>query len=279
MTDRFAFGLTARQRSVFLGLCILGFFVSLAVLAPVIAPYDPWKTGIPFLPPSPDHLLGTNDIGQDIFSELVYGARISILIGFMAAFVSVIIGTLIGLFSGYYRGYLDDLLMGMTDVVLLIPGLPFMIILAGYLGPGLWNIILVIGLLWWTSTARVVRSRVLQVREMPFVEGARAMGLGNGYVMVRHVLPNTLDVAFAKFVLTVAGAMLTEAGLSFLGLGDPLQKSWGMMLSYAYSQGGFIRGCWWWYLPPGFCISLAVLGFMLIGFGMQKKDECWERRL
>ena len=104
----------------------------------MIAPYDPWKTGIPFLPPSPDHLLGTNDIGQDIFSELVYGARISILIGFMAAFVSVIIGTLIGLFSGYYRGYLDDLLMGMTDVVLLIPGLPFMIILAGYLGPGLW---------------------------------------------------------------------------------------------------------------------------------------------
>jgi len=264
-----------RNRTSFIGFILLSAFLTIAIFAPFIAPYDPWEPGYPFLRPCLDHPFGTNDIGQDIFSELVYSARISLFVGFFAAFISMVIGTLIGLISGFFRGLVDEILMGLTDIFLLIPGLPLMIILAAYLSPSIWNIIFVIGILWWTSTARVVRSRVLQVRELPFIEASKALGANDMYIVFRHVLPNTLHVIFAKFVLAVAGAMLTEASLSFLGLGDPLQKSWGMMLNYAFSRGGFINGYWWWYLPPGLCISLAVLGFVLIGFGLEERErEC-----
>ena len=258
---------------VLFGLLLLALFLLLAVFAPLFAPFDPWEPGRPFLPPSGTHPFGTNDIGQDIFSELIYSTRISLFVGFFAAFVSVAIGTLVGLFSGYLRGAADEVLMGTTDIVLIIPALPLMIILAAHTSPSIWNIIIVIGALWWTSTARVVRSRVLQLREMPFVEAARSLGAGDGYIVFKHILPNTLQVILAKFILAVAGAMLTEASLSFLGLGDPLQKSWGMMLNYAFSRGGFINGYWWWYLPPGICISLAVLSFVLIGFGLEEQDQ------
>ncbi len=261
------------RRPVLFGLLLLALFLLLAVFAPLIAPFDPWEPGRPFLPPSMTHPFGTNDIGQDIFSELIYSTRISLFVGFFAAFVSVAIGTLVGLFSGYLRGAADEVLMGTTDIVLIIPALPLMIILAAHTSPSIWNIIIVIGALWWTSTARVVRSRVLQLREMPFVEAARSLGAGDGYIVFKHILPNTLQVILAKFILAVAGAMLTEASLSFLGLGDPLQKSWGMMLNYAFSRGGFINGYWWWYLPPGICISLAVLSFVLIGFGLEEQDQ------
>ena len=261
------------RRPVLFGLLLLALFLLLAVFAPLIAPYDPWEPGRPFLTPSGTHPFGTNDIGQDIFSELIYSTRISLFVGFFAAFVSVAIGTLVGLFSGYLRGAADEVLMGTTDIVLIIPALPLMIILAAHTSPSIWNIIIVIGALWWTSTARVVRSRVLQLREMPFVEAARSLGAGDGYIVFKHILPNTLQVILAKFILAVAGAMLTEASLSFLGLGDPLQKSWGMMLNYAFSRGGFINGYWWWYLPPGICISLAVLSFVLIGFGLEEQDQ------
>ena len=261
------------RRPVLFGLLLLALFLLLAVFAPSIAPYDPWEPGRPFLTPSGTHPFGTNDIGQDIFSELIYSTRISLFVGFFAAFVSVAIGTLVGLFSGYLRGAADEVLMGTTDIVLIIPALPLMIILAAHTSPSIWNIIIVIGALWWTSTARVVRSRVLQLREMPFVEAARSLGAGDGYIVFKHILPNTLQVILAKFILAVAGAMLTEASLSFLGLGDPLQKSWGMMLNYAFSRGGFINGYWWWYLPPGICISLAVLSFVLIGFGLEEQDQ------
>lgn len=261
------------RRPVLFGLLLLALFLLLAVFAPLIAPFDPWEPGRPFLPPSGTHPFGTNDIGQDIFSELIYSTRISLFVGFFAAFVSVAIGTLVGLFSGYLRGAADEVLMGTTDIVLIIPALPLMIILAAHTSPSIWNIIIVIGALWWTSTARVVRSRVLQLREMPFVEAARSLGAGDGYIVFKHILPNTLQVILAKFILAVAGAMLTEASLSFLGLGDPLQKSWGMMLNHAFSRGGFINGYWWWYLPPGICISLAVLSFVLIGFGLEEQDR------
>jgi peptide/nickel transport system permease protein len=261
------------SRPVLSGLLLLAFFLLFALFAPFIAPFDPWEPGRPFLPPSGTHPFGTNDIGQDIFSELVFGTRISLFVGFFAAFVSVAVGTLVGLFSGYLRGAADEVLMGATDIVLIIPALPLMIILAAHSSPSIWNIIIVIGALWWTSTARVVRSRVLQLREMPFVEAARGLGAGDGYIVFKHILPNTLQVIMAKFILAVAGAMLTEASLSFLGLGDPLQKSWGMMLNYAFSRGGFINGYWWWYLPPGICISLAVLSFVLIGFGLEEQDR------
>jgi peptide/nickel transport system permease protein len=262
-----------------LGLAILLIFAILAVFAPVIAPHDPFTPGKPFLPPGPEHLLGTNDIGQDIFSELLYGARISLLIGFLAAFISLVMGTLVGIAAGYRGGFTDEALMSLTDVMLTIPGLPLLIILAAYLKPGFWNIMLIIGLLWWAGTARVVRAQVLTIREAGYVEVSRIMGAKDRWVMGKHILPNVMPIVLAKFILTVAGAMLTEASLSFLGLGDPVTKSWGMMLPFAFSRGGFLNGLWWWYLPPGLCIALCVLGFTLLSFSFEEKTDPRLRRI
>jgi ABC-type dipeptide/oligopeptide/nickel transport system permease subunit len=260
-----------KNRLAVLGLVILLLFLVTAIFAPFLSPHDPWALGTPYLPPGGEHLLGTNDIGQDLLSELIYSTRISLFIGFFAAFLATVIGTLVGLAAGYLRGTLDELLMRFADLFFLIPTLPLVIVLVAYLKPSIWNIIITISLLGWAGTARVVRSRVLQIREMPFVRSARALGAGSFYIMLRHILPNTSEVVFAKASLAVAGAMLTEAGLSFLGLGDPTQKSWGMMLHYAFTHGGIVNGYWWWYLPPVFCISFAVLGFVLLGYAGQEE--------
>jgi peptide/nickel transport system permease protein len=267
------FGLILGSRLRMIGLSVLAFFIVLAVFAPVIAPHDPQETGIPYQPPSAEHLLGTNDLGQDILSELIYASRISLSIGFLAALISIVIGVTAGLLAGYYRGFVEEMVMATNDVVLLIPGLPMMIILAAYLRPSMWNMILVVGFLWWGSTARVVHSRVLQLREMPFVEAARALGGSDRYIIFRHILVNTNDVVHAKFVLAVASAMLTEASLSFLGLGDPLNISWGEMIHFAFSRGGFANDMWWWYLPPGLMICSCVLGFVMISMDTDKSRK------
>jgi len=246
------------------GFIVLSLFLSLAILAPLLAPHDPWETGSPYLPPSPEHRLGTNDIGHDILSELIYASRVSLAIGFLAGLISIFIGTTLGLLAGYYRGWIEELVMAISDVVLLVPGLPLMIILAAYLSPSMWNIVLVVGLLWWCSTTRVVHSRVLQLKEMPFVEAARSLGAGDGYIILHHILINCKEIIQAKFALAVASAMLTEASLSFLGLGDPLNISWGEMIHFAFSRGGFANDMWWWYLPPGLMICVSVLGFVMI---------------
>jgi peptide/nickel transport system permease protein len=260
----------------FTGIAILAVLVFIAITAPLIAPHDPEKTGIPYQSPSADHLLGTNDLGQDIFSELLYATRTSLAVGFLAAIISIAIGVSVGLMAGYHRGWLGELLMGLTDVFLLIPALPLMIILAAYLSPSMWNIILVIGLLWWCSTARVVHSRVLQVREMQFVESTRALGYSDSYILRRHVLANTKEVIHAKFALAVASAMLLEASLSFLGLGDPLNISWGEMIHFAFTRGGFANDMWWWYLPPGIMICMTVLAFVLITMESRKESRLVE---
>jgi peptide/nickel transport system permease protein len=246
------------------GVAILLFLSLMAIFAPYLAPHDPKQTGIPYQAPSSGHLLGTNDLGQDVFSELIYASRVSLAVGFLAGAISIVIGVLVGVFSGYYRGWAEELLMGTTDVFLLIPGLPLMIILAAYLNPSMWNIIIVVGLLWWCSTARVVHSRVLQVREMQFIESTRALGYSDIYLIFRHVLANTKDIIHAKFSLAVASAMLAEASLSFLGLGDPLNISWGEMIHFAFARGGFANDMWWWYLPPGIMICISVLGFIML---------------
>lgn len=255
------------------GVAMLFLFVLCAILAPWIAPHDPWEFGPAFLHPSTTHLLGTNDVGQDIFSELLYGARNSLLVGFAAALLSVSLGAVVGLVAGFRKGVIDDLLMGVTDVFLVMPMLPLAILVAVYLGPSIWNLILVIGLLWWPSTARVIRSQVLSIRESGYVESARALGAGDIWIMWRHVLPNVLPLLMAKFVLTVAMAMLMDASLAFLGLGDPIAKSWGMMLRYAFLRGGFVRELWWWYVPPGLAIGLCVLSLTLISFGIEEKSD------
>ena len=258
------------------GLSSLILFLSIALFAPLIAPYDPQETGSPYQPPNAEHRLGTNDIGQDILSELIYATRVSLAIGFMAGSISIIIGATLGMLAGYYRGRIEELVMAISDVVLLVPGLPLMIILAAYLSPSMWNIIFVVGLLWWCSTTRVVHSRVLQLREMPFVEAARSLGAGDGYIILHHILINCKEIIQAKLALAVASAMLTEASLSFLGLGDPLNISWGEMIHFAFSRGGFANDMWWWYLPPGLMICASVLGFVMISMEPERSQKALE---
>lgn len=200
----------------------------MAIAAPFIAPYDPTKlTGKPFEPPSPPHLLGTNDIGQDVLSELIFGTRVSLAIGVLAAALATVIGTSVGVTAGYFRGTLGNALMRVVDVVLVNPFLPLMVLLAAYLGPSLWNLIIVIGLLIWARAARVIRSQAMSLAAREYNTAARALGATDWHILFKHVLPGVLPLTIAQFVLAASGAILLEASLSFLGLGDPTQESWG----------------------------------------------------
>lgn len=261
------------NRAAVWGSLLILCFILLALLAPWLAPHNPWLYNQPFQPPSANHWLGTNDVGQDIFSELLYGARTSLLVGFVAGLLAVSLGLIVGLAAGYRRGWLDELLMGFTDIVLVIPALPIIILFSLYLGPNVWGTILVIGFVFWPGTARVVRAQVLSVRESGYVESSRAMGAGGWWLITRHILPNVLPLVLAKLVLSVAAALLMEASLSFLGLGDPVTKSWGMMLHYAFARGGFFREMWWWYLPPGLCITLCVLALTMVSYGVEGRSD------
>jgi len=255
-----------------LGLALLLGFLLAAALAEVIAPHDPWQRFEPYLLPGPAHWLGTNDLGNDILSELLYGTRVSLFVGLATGAIATALGLLVGLLAGYFRGAVDELLMGFTDVMLMIPRIPMVIILAAFLKPGYGIIVLVLGLLWWTPTARVLRSKVLQVRESAFVAGQRTLGFGHLRIMFSDILPNILHVLSPKFMLTVASAMIAEASLSFLGLGDPAVKSWGMMMRFAFQRGGFVRDLWWWYTAPGVAVSLCVLSLVLIGHAAGERE-------
>ncbi|MBW2130203.1 MAG: ABC transporter permease [Deltaproteobacteria bacterium] len=255
-----------QRKSALFGLAVIVIFVLGILAAPIIAPYDPSdKTGSAFEPPSRHHLLGTNDIGVDILSELIYAGRVSLMVGLIATGFIIIIGSSIGLISGYFGGFIDEILMRITDVVLILPRLPLMIVMAAYLGPGMWTIIFVYSIVGWASVARQVRSQVLPAREATFVEASRAIGAGNTHIIISHILPNISGIIIANGVMEIMFAILTEAGLSFLGLGDPTHKSWGVMLYFAQLQGAFLRGAWWWIFPPGICIALFSCAFNFVG--------------
>lgn len=266
--------LTALKRNPLgiVGLFLLIIIVLMALGADWLAPYDPTKqAGKPFETPSRAHWLGTNDIGQDILSELIFGARISLLIGVLSAGIALVIGTAMGLLAGYYRGFIGALIMRLVDVVLVIPFVPLMVLLAAYLGQNIWNLIVVIGLLIWARPARVIRSQVLSLAERDYVTAARAVGARDGYILIRHILPGVLSLSLAQFVLATSSSILLEAALSFLGLGDPTQKSWGTVLFYAQARNAFLSGAWlWWVVPPGLLITASVLGFALLGFALEE---------
>lgn len=248
------------------GLFILISIALIGIFAPYLAPYSPFEMGIPYLHPSSEHLLGTNDVGQDILSELIYGTRVSLIISVVSAFVVTVIGTSVGVLSGYLGGWWDKILMELTAVAQAIPSLPVTVVLVAFLSANIWTIIIAICITSWSTTARIIRSRVLQLKELPFIKIEQTMGASHGYIMFHHVLPNVIDIIFVQGVLSVGNAMVTEASLSFLGLGVLGQKSWGGILHYAFFRNGLINGCWWWYLPPIICISVSVLGFMLLSY-------------
>ncbi len=259
----------SRQRPAMFGGVLLAAIVLVAVLAPVIAPAGPRAdagvAGVVFEPPSAKHLLGTDDAGGDVLSELVYGARISLVVGFASTLIAMLVGGLVGVLAGYFGRWVDTVLMRITDYFLVLPDLALMIVLAAVFGPSLRNIILVIGLLRWTSTARVVRSQVRSVRERTFVKRARSMGAGDLYILRRHVLPQVGTLLMANTVLTIAIAIFNETSLSFLGLGDPTAVSWGTMLHFAFSSAAISAGAWWFVVPPGVAVILVVLACSLLG--------------
>lgn len=187
--------------------------------------------------------------------------------------MATIIGTTVGLFSGYFKGTADEILMGITDIFLMIPQIPLIIVLAAFLRPSFWLVAVIMGCLWWTSTARIVRSKALQIREMGYVKAKRSLGFSHLHIIISDVLPNISHVIVPKFLLSIASAMIAEASISFLGLGDPAMKSWGLMINFAFSRGGFINGYWWWYLAPGLCITLFVLSVVLMGFVLEENDQ------
>lgn len=254
-----------------IGVVILVIFAVIAVIGPYIAPYEVDMTvngDFPLLEkPSPEHWMGTDSFGHDIFSELLYGARTSMVVGIVAAIISSVLGAAIGLYSGYAGGWRDETIMRLNDIVLSLPWLVLMIIIAAFMGSiTLVGIILVIGLTGWSGTARLVRAQVLSLRERQYVERAKAIGSDDLHIIRTHVLPNAFPLVFANTILTVAISILSEATLSFLGLRPQGTVTWGTMLSYAQSANAFALGMHWWIIAPGVCIVFVVLGFTLMGY-------------
>jgi peptide/nickel transport system permease protein len=253
------------------GLAIYLVFITVALFADVLATHEP--TEILFRangrvaanrPPGESFILGTTNLGRDIYSQLIYGSRSALLVGLTAAVFVVAIGTLTGLVSGYFGRWMDTAIMRLADVALAIPFLPFIIVLAAFLRPSTWNVVIAVALLLWPNTARVIRSQVLTVRERAYVEAARVTGASEARILFVHVAPNILPLSFLYGSVAIGWAILTEAAVSFVGFGDPSRISWGFMLQDAFVSQALSRGSWHWFLPPGICIVLVVVaGFFL----------------
>jgi peptide/nickel transport system permease protein len=251
------------------GAAMLLVVILVAILAPWLAPYDPRERVQVspediLAPPDAQHWLGRDDAGKDVLSLLIYGARVSLVVGFTASFMSMIIGTAVGLIAGYYGGRVGNLLMRLVDLLMVIPELPLMLVIIAVMGRGLLNIILVIGLLGWTYTARLVRSQVLSVKERQFILRGRSLGASHLHMVVRHIFPQVLPLVIAQAVLDISVAILAESTLAFLGLGDPTLISWGSMLNFAFERA-VSRRAWWFLVPPGLAIVWVSLSLVLIG--------------
>lgn len=264
-----------RDRAGLGGLLLLAFFTTVAIAAPLIASRDELAAASgrdhPELAgPSREFLLGTDDIGRDVLAQLVWGARVSLYIGLFATVVAVVIGTTVGLAAGYAKGRLSAALLAIDDFFLVLPFLPLAVVLALLLGRSPTTLALVIGVTSWAGSARLVRAQVLTLSRRGYVERARALGGGGGHIVLRHVLPGVAPLVIANATLIVPGAILAESTLSFLGFGDRFAPSWGKILDGAQSSGAITLRAWWYYLPPGLCIILVVLGFTLVGRALER---------
>jgi peptide/nickel transport system permease protein len=266
-----------RDPYAFAGVVIYIAFVLVAIFADALAPYNP--NDILFtadgqlaasLPPSAEHLLGTTQLGRDVFSQLVLGARPSLFVGMTAAVAVATIGTAAGLLSGYLGGFVDKLLMRLADILLGLPFLPFVIVVVALIGASLQHVVLAIVLLLWPNPARVIRSQVLTLTQRQFVEAARVTGASEWRIMLVHVAPNILPLSFLYGSIAVGWAILAQASVSFLGFGDSDVVSWGTMLQDAYASQALDRGQYSWFVPPGLCIVLVVLAGFFIGRGYEE---------
>jgi peptide/nickel transport system permease protein len=255
-----------------LGALLLGGVVLVAIFAPVLTRYSPTApSGTPFSRPSAAHLLGTNDIGQDLFSQLLFGARLTLVIALSSAAVAVLLGVLVAVVAGYYRGLPDTVLMRLVDLMLGFPFLMLVIVLAAFFGRGLGTTIGVLAAVLWARPARVLRSQVLKLRELDHVLAARAMGCSGAWAITRHIVPRITPLAAAQFVRAANIAVMLEASLSFLGLGDPSRVSWGTMLYFANARSAFLTDAWkWWILPPGLALTVVILGLAFLGYAVEE---------
>ncbi|GAB3699311.1 ABC transporter permease [Mariniluteicoccus flavus] len=263
----------ASNRGGLIGLLGLVVVVALALLAPVLVPIgtlDVTKvTAMQNEPPSGAHWLGTDPAGRDVVGLLLWGARISLLVGFSATLVSMVIGTIVGMMAGHFTGFTQAVILRVIDFFLVIPSLVLAIVLSTVLTRGVWTIIIAIGVTGWASTARIVRSQTLTIEARPYIERARALGAGDVHILGRHVLPAVLPIVLANTTLAVGSAVISESTLSFLGLGDPGVISWGSMLKSALDTGSATAGYWWFVLPPGIAIVVVVLCFTLVGRALE----------
>jgi peptide/nickel transport system permease protein len=257
----------SRHRIGLIGLLVLGLLVLLAILAPVLSPYDQNATNLRLInaPPSAQHMLGTDDLGRDIWTRMLYGARVSMLVGIVAVGIYTLIGTALGSIAGYFGGHIDNLIMRFTEVVMCFPSFMLIMTMVVVLKPSLFNVMIIIGVFGWTGLARLVRGQVLSIRERDYVLAARAIGARQGRILVRHILPSTIAPILVSATLGLSGAVLTESGLSFLGIGvQAPQASWGSMLNTAM-QLSVLQGKPWRWLPPAVAIALMVLAVNFIG--------------
>ncbi|HET9658860.1 MAG TPA: ABC transporter permease [Thermomicrobiales bacterium] len=257
----------SRSRYGMLGLCVLVVMCALAILAPLLTSYGPFELGDkPFARPlSPGHPLGTDHLGRDVWSQILYGARISLVVGLIAALIAAVIGVVIGSISGFFGGWLDAVLSRFTDVFLIMPAFFLIIIVVATLGNSLFYVMVVIGLTTWPGNARLMRAQVLTLRERQYIQSLTALGESRWRILARHIIPNGIQPIIANSTLLIAAAILTEAGLAFLGLGDPNKASWGRMINDGRPS---ILTAWWPSVFAGLAMIVTVLAFYLIGDGI-----------
>lgn len=254
------------------GLAVYAVFTLTAIFADQIAPFDPteilytpeYDLAADLRPGEDGFILGTTSLGRDIFSQIVHGTRSALLIGVTAAFMVALIGSIVGLVSGYFGGWVDSILMRLADIAFGIPFLPFVIVLAAFLEPSIWNVVLAMALVLWRDTGRVIRSQVLTLRSRGYVDAARVSGSSDFKIILRHIAPNILPLSFLYGSIAIGWAILTEASISFLGFGDPQSISWGYMLQDAFASQALAKQAYYWFVPPGICIILVVsAGFFI----------------
>jgi peptide/nickel transport system permease protein len=263
----------AGQRAALVGLILLGATVVVALLLPLISDQsglDVTKaTGEPLAPPTGEFWLGTDNFGRSVLLMTIWGSRVSLLVGFSAALLSVVIGTVIGITAAHFGGWVSATLLRFTDFFLVLPSLILAIALSAVLPKGVGTIIVAIGLTAWPSTARLVRAQTLTIESRPYIERSHALGGGHLHVIGKHVLPGVMPLVLANTTLVVGNAVIADATLSFLGVGDPNSVTWGLVLESALNNGAISRGAWWNVLPPGIAIVLVVLFFTLVGRGLE----------
>ena len=269
--NNIAFKKFKNNKLAFIGLVILTTLLFLSILAPLITNIDMNKVDLSNISSSPskEHILGTDEMGRDIFARLIYGGRVSLLVGIVGTLMQMFIGVTLGALAGYFGGVIDFIIMRIVDIFMCFPFFVIAITMAAILGPSLVNVIIIIGVLSWTSIARIVRAEILTLKNMEYIEASKAMGLAPLEIILSHIIPNIMPSILVAATLSIANGILTESALSFLGMGVKLpQPSWGNMLSAAQNMST-LQNEWWQWLPPGVCVLLTVLSINFLGDGLR----------